>query len=316
MFSAIQKLDRSKGVYRKLRKIWNERFLWIIAIPALVWYALFSYWPMWGVIIAFKRYNFRDGMLGSPWVGLENFIEFVTDFDFSTIMINTLGISILNLLFSFPAPIILALLLNELRAEKFKRIVQTISYLPHFVSWVIVAGISVTFLSPSMGPLVPLLHKIGLVPEDFVIMIKPNYFWGLMVVTNIWKGIGFGAIIYLAAISGVDQQLYESAVLDGAGRWKQAWHITIPSIKPVVLIMLILNISQMLNSNFDQLWLFRNDAVLHRAEVIDTHVFVQGIQKGRYDYATAIGLFRSVISIIVLFSANKISQVLFEESLW
>ena len=289
-------------------RLYEQRFLLLVAIPGLAWFLVFNYYPMWGSIIAFKNFDFRLGILRSPWIGFDHFAEFLKDPDFGAIMRNTLGISALKLVFGFPAPILLALLLNELRLGVFKKTVQTITYLPHFVSWVIITGVCSQLLSPSSGPGIPLLAKLGLASPDLLIMGEPKLFWGLAVVTEVWKEIGWNAIFYLAAITAIDPTLYEAALVDGAGKLRQVISITLPSIAPTIFILLILTIANLLSTNFDQLWLMRNNAVVPTSEVIDTHVFVQGLQLGRYDYATAVGLFRSLVNLIMLVVANRLSR--------
>ena len=297
-------------------RVLRQRYLLLVAIPGVLWFLLFSYYPMWGSIIAFKNFDFGLGILQSPWSGLDHFVEFVRDPDFATIMTNTVAISALKLVFGFPAPILLALLLNELRSAGFKSVTQTVSYLPHFVSWVIVTGVCLQLLSPTNGPIIPLLAKLGVVDPNLLIMGDPNLFWGLAVVTEIWKEIGWNAIIYLAAITAIDPVLYEAAKVDGAGKLRQVFAVTLPSIAPTVFIMLTITIAYLLTTNFDQLWLMRNSAVVPASEVIDTHVFVQGIQLGRYDYATAVGLFRSVVSLGLLVAANQFSRRITGTSLY
>ncbi len=293
-----------------------QRSLFFIAVVGTLWFVLFGYYPMWGSIIAFKNFDFALGIIGSPWAGLDHFREFFRDSDFWIIMRNTLCISLLKLAFAFPAPIILALLLNELTSTGYKKLVQTVTYLPHFVSWVIVAGLCYQLLSPSLGPVIPFLAKLGLVDPNLLILVEPRYFWGVAVVTDIWKEVGWNAVIYLAAITAVDPTLFEAAKIDGAGRWRQVWSITLPCIVPTVVVMLTLTIGNLFQANFDQIWLLRNDAIVPTAEVIDTHVFVQGIRLGRYDYATAVGLFKSFVSVALLVGANSVSRRLVRASIW
>ena len=293
-------------------KIAGQRQLLVVAALGTIWFLVFCYYPMWGSVIAFKKFDFASGIWGSPWVGFDHLVEFVQDPDFLNILRNTIGISVLKLVFGFPAPILLALLLNELGSTTFKRWVQTFSYLPHFVSWVIISGVCFELLSPTSGPVIPLLAQWGWVDPNLVILGEPDLFWGLAVVTEVWKEIGWNAIIYLAAITSIDPGLYEAAKVDGAGKFRQVFAITLPSIAPTIFIMLTITIAYLLTTNFDQLWLLRNSAVVPASEVIDT----QGIQVGRYDYATAVGLFRSVVSLVLLIAANRLSKRITGTSLY
>ena len=244
-------------------------------------------------------------MTTAPWVGLKHFIDFFSDDKFALVMRNTLGMSILKLLFGFPFPIILAILLNELYHTKFKKIVQTVSYLPHFFSWVILGGMMITWLSET-GIINEILIATGLVEAQSPIsfLTEPQLFWGLAITSDIWKELGWNAIIYLAAIAGIDPSLYEAATMDGANKMQKILYITLPSIKGVITILLVLAISGILNTNFEQILVLQNSLNAETSEVIDTLVYKLGIQQGRFSYATAVGLFKSVIAMILLFSAN------------
>jgi putative aldouronate transport system permease protein len=281
-------------------------------IPPLIWYAIFHYGPLYGVQLAFKDFSPIRGIWGSAWVGLEHFkFLFFQSPDFMRIFRNTLLISLYNMIFGFPAPIILALLLNEVRSAAFKRISQSISYIPHFFSWVVLAGIITVMLSPSEGPVNYLLKFIGLEPIYF--LADSSYFRSTLVATGIWKEIGWGTIIYLAALSGVDPALYEAAKIDGASRWKQIWYITIPTILPVVTIMFILSLGGILNAGFDQIFNLYNPAVYDVADVIDTYVYRAGILGAQFGLTTAVGLFKNVIGIILVLSTNYIVKKLGQE---
>jgi putative aldouronate transport system permease protein len=294
--------------------IWNDRYLYLFVIPGVIWFLIFCYQPMYGVLIAFKDYDIVAGVYNSEWVGLKYFSDFFHDFNFNSIMINTIAISLLKLLIGFPAPIILALLLNEVKKKMFKRITQTVTYLPFFVSWVVVSGIWYELLTVDQGGIVnTFLMNIGLFKEPVFWFGNPDYFWGLVVASDIWKGIGWGSIIYLAALSGVDVDLYEAAVMDGASRWKQTWHITLPGIRSTIIILFILNVGSILNAGFDQIYVMQNPAVMDRAQIIDTYVMTTGIFQANYSIAAAVGLFKSIVGLIMLLLVNALVKILGEE---
>ncbi|WP_420827777.1 ABC transporter permease [Gracilibacillus alcaliphilus] len=281
----------------------------MMVIPGLLFIFIFNYIPMYGVLMSFQDYNIFDGMRNSPWVGFKHFEMFFNDPRFMEIMRNTIVISGLKILICFPAPIILALMLNEVKNMAFKRSVQTITYLPHFLSWVIVAGFAMSILATDNGSLNIALEKAGLIDEPINFLAIPQYFWTIIVTTNLWKSIGFASIVYIAAIAGVDQQLYEAAALDGASRFKQMFLITIPSIMPIIVIFFILEVGNLLNAGFEDLLILGDDAILRSvSDVLDTYVYRVGIGSGRYSYATAIGLFKAVISVGLLTLANYLAR--------
>ena len=294
--------------------------LQIMVIPAIIYIFIFSYVPMWGITFAFKDYSIFKGFADSPWVGLKHFEILFNSPDFAMIMKNTLVISFLKLLIIFPAPIILALMLNEVRSKFFKRTVQTITYLPHFISWVIVGGLVSSILSVDNGSLNILLKNLGLIDEPINWLSTPGYFKTILLSTGVWKGIGFGSIVYLAAIAGIDTAQYEAAEVDGATRLKQMFLVTLPNIAPVIGIFLILQIGNMMNAGFEDILVLTNNGantILREAsEVLDTYVYKQGIGVQKYSYATAVGLFKSVINVILLVSANFITRRLGRDSLW
>jgi putative aldouronate transport system permease protein len=285
-------------------------------LPGIIFLVIFAYIPMYGIIYAFKDYSIALGMTKSPWVGLQNFIEFLTDDNFFLILKNTLGINILGLIIGFPAPIIFAILINELSNQKFKRIVQTISYLPYFVSWAIFGGLVISLLSVDNGVINDLLVRLKIVGEPVAFMAEPRYFWGIAIISGLIKGIGFGSIIYLAAISSIDQEIYEASMIDGAGRLKRIWHITLPCMSGTIIIFLIFSISGILNSGFDQIYVLQNNLNVDASEVIDTYVYKIGISSLRFSYATAVGLLRSIIAVFLLLSANYFSKKITEKSLF
>ncbi|WP_082198273.1 MULTISPECIES: sugar ABC transporter permease [Bacillales] len=277
--------------------------------PALVFILVFNYFPMYGVLMAFQDYSLFKGFFGSPWAGFKHFEMFFNSPDFFRVIKNTIVISLLKLVINFPAPILLALMLNEVRNMAFKKVIQTISYLPHFLSWVIVSGFTISILSVDNGSLNILLQSLGLIDKPINFLSLPQYFWGIIVTTNLWKEIGFATIVYLAAIAGVNPSLYEAASIDGASKFKQIFLITLPSITPVIIIFLILNIGSLLNAGFDDLLLLGKSAMLRDvAEVIDTYAYRIGIINNRFSYAAAVGLFKAIISVGLLTMANYLSR--------
>jgi len=289
-------------------------FYYLMLAPALILFILFSYVPMYGVIIAFKDYRFIDGLLGSPWIGFDYFEQFFHDVFFWRIIRNTLTISGLHILFGFPAPIVLALLFNELRDSKFKKIVQSVSYLPHFMSWVILSSILAEILSPSRGALNYVITFFGGKPIHF--LADPNTFVGMLVVTHIWQSIGWGSIIYLAAIAGINQDQYESATIDGANRFQQIVYITLPALIPIMTILFILNIGGIMNAGFDQIFNLYNPAVYSVADVIDTYVYRIGLLETQYGFSSAVGLFKNVIALVLVIGANYIVKRFNEYGIW
>ncbi len=279
-----------------------------MVIPALLFIFVFSYVPMYGILIAFKEYDIFQGFNASPWVGLANFKEFLYATEFTTVIRNTLGISLLKLIVGFPAPIALALLLNEVKIPLFKRVVQTVSYLPHFLSWVIVSGFVATLLSADYGSLNIALEKLHLIDEPVNWLTIPNYFWTILIATGLWKGVGFASIVYLAAISGVNPDLYEAASIDGAGRFKKIYAITLPCIMPVISIFLILAIGDLLSAGFEDILLLQSDIVRDVSDVLDTYVYRVGIRNSLFSYAAAVGLFKAIISVALLTIANAIAR--------
>lgn len=294
-------------------KIWQHRHLYLMLVIPIAFYILFCYWPMYGVQIAFKKYNVRMGIEGSPWVGLKYFEKYLNDPYFWKVVRNTLLLNIYSLVFSFPAPIILALLLNELKSSVYKKVVQSVSYLPHFISTVVVCGMVVNFLANS-GPINDVIVALG--GQRIQFLMEAKYFRTIYIVSGIWQNIGWNSIIYFAAISAVDPSLYEAALMDGAGRFKQAIHVTLPAILPTVAIMLIMAIGSLLSVGYEKIILLYNGSTYETADVISTYVYRKGIQGADYSYSTAVGLFQSVIGLIFIWGANKFSAVLTETSLW
>jgi len=277
----------------------------MIGLPGILNFILFKYWPMYGLLIAFKDYNPFLGVFGSDWIGFAHFHRLFTDPDFFRIFRNTMTISLLSVLL-FPAPIILALLLNEVRSSVFKRSIQTVVYMPHFLSWVVVVSVTYLFLSSEQGLVNKIIINFGGVSHAF--MFDPRWFYPLILGQDVWKNIGWGSIIYLAAISGIDVSMYEAAVLDGAGKWKQIWNITIPSIMPTIVVLFVLNLGHILDTNFEHIYLMQNAMVNNIAEVFETYVYKTGVQGGEYSYTTAVGIFKSVIGFILVIVSNKLAE--------
>lgn len=291
----------------------RNRSLYLMVIPVILFYLLFHYKPMYGAIIAFQDYNPRLGVAGSTWVGFDQFIRFFSSPYFSRLLKNTLLLSVYGIVFGFPAPIILALLLNELKARRFKKTVQTITYLPHFISLVVVTGIVKDF-TQSTGLINDIIVMLGGVRTSLI--QNPALYRTIYIVSDIWQGIGWGSIIYLSALSGVDQQLYEAASIDGAGRWKQLIHVTLPGITPTIIIMLIMRMGQLLGTGYEKTILLYNEATYETADVIASYIYRVGILERNWSYSTAIGLFNSAINLVLLLITNKVSRRVSETSLW
>lgn len=298
-----------------LRLYKKHKWLLLMLLPVMAWYVIFAYGPMYGIQLAFKDYNFAEGIWGSPWVGMKHFVYlFTSSPDFLNILKNTVVISFYHIIFGFPAPIILALLFNEVRVSFFKKVAQTISYLPHFLSWIVIGGILVTILSPTTGVVNHVLNLIGIDPIYF--LGSETYFRFTLVLSGIWKEVGWGTIIYLAALAGIDQQMYEAAVIDGANRWKQTIHITIPTIMPVISILLILRVGGVLDAGFDQILTLYSPAVYSVADVIDTYVYRIGLQNFQFSLTTAVGLFKNVVGLMLVLFANYIIKKMGQEGIY
>lgn len=297
---------------KKISKIISQKYLYLMILPGAVWALIFAYGPLAGLYMAFidfqpKLGKFWQSFFGSEFVGLQWFKYFFSGQDFYRVMRNTLVSSIMTLFLGFFVPIIIALLLNEVKNMKFRKIVQTASYLPYFVSWVIAANIIVTLLSSS-GAVNQILKTLGLIDKSVLFLQEGKYFWFIIAISNTWKNMGYSSIIYLAAISAINPELYEAAEVDGAGRLRQIWNITLPLLKPTILILLILSIGNLLNTGFDQYFLLGNSLTREFSDVIDTYSFRYGIRNSMYSYATAVGLFKSVVAFILVITVNGISR--------
>lgn len=305
-----KKLSLAMRIKRELVK---NRYLYLLAIPVIAFYALFLYGPMFGLVIAFKQYNIGQGILQSKWVGFQYFQEFFKSIYFSRTLLNTFIISFADILFGFPLPIIFALLLNELRGTRFKKTVQTVTYLPHFISMVVICGMITDFFSTD-GVISRLIAMLG--GENMNYLASPKWFRTIFVGTNVWQSFGWNSIIYLAALTGVDAQLYEAATIDGAGRFKQLWHVTLPGILPTIMIMLIMRLGQVLSVGYEKIILLYSPSTYNVADVISSYVYRIGIGGSRYSYSAAVGLFQSVINVLMLLLANRLSAKFSETSLF
>ncbi|MBN2980844.1 sugar ABC transporter permease [Cohnella algarum] len=303
----------SRSVIRSRLK--RDRHLYLMLLPVLAFYLAFKYAPMAGEIIAFKDYRLGDGILGSKWVGFDHFQSLFASIDFWRVLRNTLLLNLYSLVFGFPVPIILALMLNEVRKEGFKRTVQNLLYLPHFISWVVLGGIFVAMLSPSTGIVNWLLSNVfGIEPIYF--MADSSWWPVAYTVSGIWRDAGWGTILYLAAMGAIDPQLYEAAKIDGANKLRQIWHITLPGIRSTIAILLVLRMGQMMDVGLEQTLVLQNPSVLDVADVISTYVYRVGLLNMNYSYTTALGLFQSVIGLILVLGVNRLTRLFGERGLW
>jgi len=302
---------KKRGIFADIAK---HPGLYLLLLPGLLYFIIFKYVPMAGLLIAFKNFSPYLGFFESDWVGLFHFRNLFASPDFMMIIKNTLGLSLVSLVFYFPAPIILALLLNEVKNLAFKRVTQTFVYIPHFISYVIVATLTYQLFNVTDGIVNQIIKEIT--GSTIPFLSGPQYFRGLIVGQSIWKETGYGTIVFLAALSGVDTELYEAASVDGAGRWKQMWHITLPAIKGTIIIMLILRVGAILNTGFEQIFLVQNSLNISTSEVFDTYVYTRGIKQGQYSYATAVGFFKSVVGMILVLGSNWVAKRAGESGLY
>ncbi|HCH33257.1 MAG TPA: sugar ABC transporter permease [Oceanospirillaceae bacterium] len=303
--------DKAEWLKDHMKREWQ---IYIMLLPTLIWFAVFLYKPMYGLQIAFKDYSIFRGIEGSAWVGFEHFETLFSNPQFLRAIKNTLLISVYSLLFGFPMPIFLALMFNEIIHAVYKRTAQTIVYLPHFISTVIISGIVITAFSPSAGIVNTVLGWLGM--DSIYFLTKPEWFRPIFIGSGIWQEAGFGSIIFLAAIAGVNPSLYESAVVDGASRWQMIWKITIPSILPTIIIMFIIRIGNVLEVGFELIILLYQPATYETADVINTFIYRQGLQSGQYDLAAAAGLFNAIVAFVLVMVANTISKRVSRTSLW
>ncbi|MBU5444451.1 ABC transporter permease subunit [Paenibacillus sp. MSJ-34] len=304
-----------KAYFIELKKdIYRDRILYYLLIPFLLWFLIFKYFPMWGIQIAFKDFSLFKGIAASEWIGFEYFTEFIGSEYFMRVFTNTVIISLYGLIICFPAQIILAIMISEVTRQGFKKIVQTLTYLPHFVSVVVIAGIVTTFLAPESGLINLILEKFGM--EKIYFLTNPDYFRGIYTVMNLWKETGFASIVFIAAIAGIDTQLYEAAKMDGASKFKQIMHVTLPGILPTIVVMFIMKIGSLLSVGYETIILLYQPATYEKADVISTYVYRSGLVDGRYDFATAVGLFNSIVALVLVIAANKISKKVTDAGLW
>ncbi|RAV22006.1 ABC transporter permease [Paenibacillus contaminans] len=298
----------------KWRSVFRFRWFYLMMLPGIAYYVLFHYVPMGGLAIAFKSYNLMKGIWGSPWVGFDNFKVLFDTPDFPIIMRNTIIISLYRILFNMLPDIMLALALNEIRVRWFKKIVQTVTYGPYFLSWIIVFGLTFAFLAPNSGLVSTWFRDNGLGSID--LLTNKDFFRPLIILTDLWKNTGFGAIIYLAALASINPELYEAAVVDGAGRWRQMWHVTLPGIRDVVVLLLILRLGSILDAGFEQIYIFENARVYEVGDIIDTWVFRRGIEQLDFSVAAATGFFKSIIGFTLVITANKIAKKFGGSGIW
>ncbi|BCG60355.1 ABC transporter permease [Paenibacillus sp. URB8-2] len=297
-----------------LSYMWKSRALYVIALPGILYFIIFKYVPLAGSVIAFQNYNIFKGFTGSEWVGLEHFRTMFQYQDFGRILSNTILLGLYDLIFAFPAPIVLALLLNEIRLVFYKRFLQTVVYMPHFLSWVIVSGIALGILSPGTGIVNQVIKAFGFEPVYF--LGENSYIRTILIGSGIWRDSGYGTIIYLAALAGINPDLYEAAEVDGAGRWKQTMAITLPSLIPTIMILFLLHIGRFLDLGFERVWVFLNALNTGNGEILDTYIYKAGLLSQQYSYTTAVGLFKSVVGLMLVFIGNILSKKTTGESLY
>lgn len=293
----------------------QQRYLYLMSIPFIIWVFVFSYLPLWGWTMAFQKFKPAKSFFEQQWVGLDYFKELFHDDTFFQALRNTLAMSVMGLIAGFTIPIILAVLLNEVRQQMFKRVAQTISYLPHFVSWVVAAGIISKMLSTDNGVVNEILVGLHLIHEPIQFMAKGNLFWSIVTASDVWKETGWNTIIYLAAIAGIGPELYEAARVDGASRLQQVWHITLPGIRSTIIILIIISIGHLISIGFEKQFLLGNNLVRDYSQTLDLYALNYGLGMGRYSFGTAINIFNSVVSVILLFTANGIFKKITKESI-
>lgn len=298
-------------LWENMKKNW---ILYAMILPVAIYYIIFAYAPMYGIQLAFKDYQVKEGIMGSPWVGLEHFIRFFKSYNFGQLLKNTIGISVYSLLLGFPIPIIFALMLNYLRNKFLKKTVQMVSYAPYFISTVVMCGMIAIFMNPDTGILNVIRNFFGMESVDF--LAKPEWFKDIYVWTGVWQGMGWSSIIYISALSGVDYQLHEAAIMDGATKIQRMIHVDLPSIKPTIIMLLILQIGSLMNVGFEKVFLLQNTLNKSAASVISTYTYEVGLINSDYGYSTAVGLFNSLINVILIVGANQICKKLADESLF
>lgn len=306
-----KKMSFFQRLWENMKKNW---ILYAMILPVAIYYIIFAYAPMYGIQLAFKDYQVKEGIMGSPWVGLEHFIRFFKSYNFGQLLKNTIGISVYSLLVGFPIPIIFALMLNYLRNKFLKKTVQMVSYAPYFISTVVMCGMIAIFMNPDTGILNVIRNFFGMESVDF--LAKPEWFKDIYVWTGVWQGMGWSSIIYISALSGVDYQLHEAAIMDGATKIQRMIHVDLPSIRPTIIMLLILQIGSLMNVGFEKVFLLQNTLNKSAASVISTYTYEEGLINSDYGYSTAVGLFNSLINVILIVGANQICKKLADESLF
>lgn len=309
-----QKNSMGESLAAAAKSIIKNYQLYLLLLPGFLWYLAFAYKPMAGLQIAFYEYNIYRGIEGSKFVGLKNFIDFLTGKDIGRVFVNTLMISFWQIVVCFPVPILLAVSVTEMKNKFVSKLTQTVTLLPHFISVVVVCGIVVNFLSPSTGIVNMIISKLGFEPVYF--MVHPQYFRGIYTIMTLWQNAGFNALVYIAAIMGIDPQLYEAATVDGAGRWKKIQHITIPAILPTIVTMFVLNIGKMVKVGYEAILLLYQPSTFSTADVIATYSYRLGFENGNYGLATAVGLFEALIALVLVTLSNRISRKITDNALW
>ena len=306
------KLKRKElSPFQKMKKNYQ---LYLLILPTFIYFIIFRYVPMYGVMMAFKDFVASKGIMGSPWVGLKHFDRFFNSFQFEALIKNTIGLSVYQLLITFPIPIIIALMLNQLAREKVKKFIQTVIYAPYFISTVVLVGMLHIFLSPSSGFINNIIQAFG--GEPIYFFSSPKWFQPLYILSSVWQGTGWATVIYMAALSGVDTQLHEAAIVDGASKFKRILTVDVPAIMPVIIIQLILSIGNVMNVGFEKAFLMQSPLNLDTSEIIGTYIYKVGLQQAQYSFSTAVGLFNAVINVILLVTVNKIVKKFSESSLW
>jgi putative aldouronate transport system permease protein len=319
MVEAVTITKRDSQTANRRNRFWKlflqQKYLYMMSLPFVAWVFVFNYLPLWGWTMAFQNFKPGKGFFDQKWVGFDHFVELFTDDRFMIVMRNTLAMSFMGLIAGFTVPIIFAVLLNEVRQQFLKRAVQTISYLPHFVSWVVAAGIVTKMLSTEGGVVNQVLVGLHIISEPIQFMAKGNLFWGIVTASDVWKETGWNTIIYLAAIAGIGPELYEAAKVDGASRLRQIWHITIPGIRSTIIVLLIMSIGHLISIGFEKQFLLGNNLVSDYSEVLDLYALKYGLGLGRFSFGTAINIFNSVVSVILLFAANGVFKRITKESI-
>lgn len=319
MVEAVTIKKRDSQTANRRNRFWKlflqQKYLYMMSLPFVAWVFVFNYLPLWGWTMAFQNFKPGKGFFDQKWVGFDHFVELFTDDRFMIVMRNTLAMSFMGLIAGFTVPIIFAVLLNEVRQQFLKRTVQTISYLPHFVSWVVAAGIVTKMLSTEGGVVNQVLVGLHIISEPIQFMAKGNLFWGIVTASDVWKETGWNTIIYLAAIAGIGPELYEAAKVDGASRLRQIWHITIPGIRSTIIVLLIMSIGHLISIGFEKQFLLGNNLVSDYSEVLDLYALKYGLGLGRFSFGTAINIFNSVVSVILLFAANGVFKRITKESI-